>query len=80
MKYRDKEISQLWDNELLAGYSSLLHQENERNKAASHEKFNKDRNINGRMVKKLEFPPANPAFLKLKQEMLNEINKRKLKT
>lgn len=67
MKYGNKEIRYLWDNELIDVYNNLKQAEEKRVKASQHEKF-----------KKMEFAPINPAFLELKTEIENEIRKRKL--
>lgn len=79
MKYQCIDIGSMWDNQLISAYQNCQHQRKEREKASSHEKFNKDRMINNRIVKKMDFPPINPAFAELEQNLLNEINKRKLK-
>lgn len=79
MKYAGKEISNFWDDELISIWHSLDKQEKERSLAAQHEKFNSDRMINGKSVKKIDFAPSNPNFIALKEAIKNEIDKRKLK-
>ncbi len=44
--------------------------------ASQHSKFNRDMNVNGVVRKKMEFPPVNPNFTKLKEEIENELRGR----
>jgi hypothetical protein len=67
MKYQGREIKDFEDAQLLASYKYLDGLEKKRLEAASHEKF-----------KKMEFPPANPEFVQIKNEMYKEITTRKL--
>lgn len=67
MKLGNKEISALTDQELIAAYNNCGQVEKQRDEASKHEKF-----------KKMEFPPPNPAYIKLKEAIVEEMNKRKL--
>lgn len=67
MKINGKDISTLWDDELLAIHRQHQDMEAKRLKASTHEKF-----------KKMEFPSPNPAFVELKNAIINEIKNRKL--
>jgi hypothetical protein len=79
MQYAGKDITLLWDNELLNLYRHLKQQEEKRALAGQNEKFNIDRMENGKLIKKMDFAPANPAFIELQQAVKNEIDKRKIK-
>jgi hypothetical protein len=78
MKYGTKEITELLDIELVQIVQNLNSVEKAREKASKHPKFNEDRIINGRNLKKMEFPSLTPQYLEMKQELLNELKKRKL--
>jgi hypothetical protein len=54
----------------------LMRVEAKRILASNHEKFNKDRTINGRIVKKMDFPSVNPNFTKLKHAVELELKER----
>lgn len=76
MKYGDKEISEirLWDLGVIL--ENMKNAQDRRERASRHVKFNEDREINGKKVKKLDFPPINPEFLKLMEAIELEIEKR----
>lgn len=76
MKYGGKELSEysLWDLHLIE--KNIKEAEDKREKASKHIKFNADREQNGKKVSKMEFPPINPEFLKLKEALEAEIRKR----
>lgn len=76
--WQGKEIKDLSDMELVQAHNTCVVQEHSRLEASQHEKFNKDRTINGKKILKMEFPPINENFLKLKQALETEINKRGL--
>lgn len=69
MKYGNQEISDMGHWELAEAYNKIVNAEAERNEASKHDKFN-----NG--SKKMEFPPINPEFVKLKNEIEKELKKR----
>lgn len=71
MKYGIREISDLDDWTLLGAYDKCGQAERLRKKANAHEKFNDDK-------KKMEFPPINPEFIKMKNEIEKELKKRNL--
>lgn len=77
MIYLEKEISTYTLQELELIYSNLKVAENRREEASKHIKFNEDREIKGKRVPKMEFPPPNPAFLELKAEIELEIERKK---
>ncbi len=79
MKYGSTEIKDMLDIELVQACLNMNNAEARRQRASNHEKFNTDREIDGKLVKKMEFPPINPEFLKLKDALFNELNNRKLK-
>lgn len=80
MKWGTKEIVDMHSLELIQAYSTCLAQEKTREVASKHDKFTKDRKdlATGKEIKKMEFPPPNPLFLKVKQELINELNKRNI--
>lgn len=47
-----------------------------REEASKHPKFNVDREINKKVIKKINFPPPNVEFLKLKDAIETEIKNR----
>lgn len=67
MKYGIKEISELDDWTLTAAYDKCGQADKQRDEASKHEKFNK-----------MEFPPINPQFTAMKNEIITEMKKRKL--
>jgi hypothetical protein len=67
MKYGKQEIKDLSDSQLISAFKYLDSLDQTRLEAAKNEKF-----------KKMEFPPANPEFVKMRNEMHNEITTRKL--
>ncbi len=71
MKYGDKNIADLDDWSLTAAHHNCGQAQKLRDKAKEHPKFN-DEN------KKMEFPPINPKFNEMKNEIENEMRKRKL--
>lgn len=62
-----KPFSEYNDAQLLAQLATVRQAEDKRNKASKHDKF-----------KKMEFPTVNPEFTKMKNELIEEIRKRKL--
>lgn len=74
MQYNNRDIDQLLDTELIQICKSVNETLAKRNAASKHDKFNK--NIGTK--KKMEFPPINPEYLKLKNALFDELNKRKL--
>jgi hypothetical protein len=77
MKYGDKEISELDDRVLIAAHHNCGQAQKLRDNASKHEKFNKDGWGTGNK-KKLQFPPPNPNFTQMKNEIEAEMKKRKL--
>jgi hypothetical protein len=73
MKYGTKEISDysLW--ELQQIQARLKNADDKREEASQHPKFNVVREIGGKNIPKMEFPPPNPEFLKLKLAIEEEI-------
>jgi hypothetical protein len=80
MKCGQTEISDMTDWNLLHQLKSMKESESNRLLASQHPKFNTDRTINSKTVKKQEFPAINPNFIELKNAIIEEINKRKLIT
>lgn len=78
MKYANKEISTLLDLELVQIVINLNKVEAEREKASKHPKFNEDRMINGKNLKKMEFPPLTENYVNMKKELIAELKKRNL--
>lgn len=76
MKYLNKELSEysLWDLGQIK--SELDAAEAKRVKASEHPKFNVDRQESKRTIPKMEFPPANSEFIKLKNAIKAEIESR----
>lgn len=76
MKYGGKELSDysLWDLGLIE--KSLKEAEAKREEASKHKKFNMDYQEGNKVIKKQEFPPPNPEFLKLKEAIELEIRKK----
>ncbi len=71
MIYAGKDLSD-YDLWALGNILASLHAaENRRTEASKHRKFDKINN-----EKAMEFPPPNPAFLKLKSEVEAEIRKK----
>ncbi len=73
MKYYNREISDLHDLALLQAYQNCEKIEEARLEASKHRKFDKNNSKNVGA-----FPPPNPAFIELKNELKSEIEKRKL--
>lgn len=71
MKFRDKEISKMTDAELLSASQAITTMQNNNDLARSSEQY-KER------MKSRPLPEINPAFLELKQALLNEVDKRKV--
>lgn len=71
MKIGNKELSELSWEELSLNYNNCLEQENIRNEAATHTKFDQS---NPKNVGRL--PKPNTAFIELKNALLAEIKKR----
>ena len=78
MKYGLSEISELSDAKLIAALQNCRASLDQRKLASEHVKFHKDREIAGKTVRKMEFPPINPQFVLMLDEILIEIEKRKL--
>jgi hypothetical protein len=78
MKYGLSEISDLTDIELVSALQNCRDSLDQRKKASEHDKFHKDREVNGKTVRKMEFPPINLQFILMLDEILAEIEKRKL--
>lgn len=76
--YWGKPLSDLLDIELIQAYEYCLQAEAKREVAKSHPKFNVDREVDGRTVKKLKLPPINPNYHNLKNAITTEMNKRNL--
>lgn len=72
MQYAGKDISSLDLPQLEGILKGLCAAERERDKARSHQKFDKTSN-----KKALEFPNINPAFIQLKNSIEEEIRKRR---
>lgn len=73
MNYGTKPISELDDWALTIAYDKCRQAEKQRDEANKHPKFNSDDK-----KKKMEFPPINPQFTTMKNEIENEMKKRKL--
>lgn len=71
MKYGIKEISELDDWILTAAYDKCGQAEKQREQASKHSKFNDG-------AKNMDFPPINPQFTAMKNEIELEMKKRKL--
>jgi hypothetical protein len=78
VKYHLTEISDLLDADLLGALQNCRASLDQRKRASEHDKFHKDREIDGKTVRKMEFPPINPQFTLMYNEILAEIEKRKL--
>lgn len=76
MKYKDREISSIPLLELIQIINWLNSIEAEREKASKHPKFNQDRVVDGRMLKKMEFPSLSPQYLEMKKALTDELEKR----
>jgi len=70
--YNNKDLKEYFTSELVVILSSLHDAEKKRNEAASHPKFDKS---HPKYVG--SFPPPNPEFLKLKAEIIKELESRK---
>lgn len=71
MKFGDKEISELDDWALVIASEYCGQVMAKRNEASKHTKFNDG-------PKRMEFPPPNPAFVQMMNEIENELKKRKI--
>lgn len=71
MKFGATEICEMTDWALTAAHHNCGQVIKQRENASKHSKFNDDK-------KKLEFPPINPKFTEIKNEIENEMKKRKL--
>ncbi len=67
MQFNNKEILELSNDELKNAHANCNKILDDRKLASEHEKF-----------KKMPFPPPNPKFIEMKNEIENEIKKRKL--
>jgi hypothetical protein len=74
--YLGKEISNYSLQELELIWLGLKAAEDKRIEASKHIKFNEDREIRGKKIPKMEFPPINPEFVKLKNEIQLEIERK----
>jgi hypothetical protein len=76
MKYGGKEITDipLWELGAILNRMNIALDQRER--ASQHVKFNADREVNGKKVHKMEFPPINQEFLKIKNEIELEIKRK----
>lgn len=71
MKYQLKEISELDDWFLIDAYDKCGQAEKQREEASKNPKFTTDK-------KKMQFPPVNPKFIEMKNEIESEMKKRKI--
>lgn len=71
MNYGNKPISELDNWSLTIAYDNCNKAEKQREEASKHPKFNEGN-------KKMEFPPINPEFVNLKNEITAEMKKREL--
>ena len=78
MKYGTREIKDICDLELVQIVINLNNIEAERDKASKHPKFNEDRMINGKNLKKMEFPSLTENYINMKQSLITELKKRNL--
>ena len=74
--YAGKPIADLDLWELGKILNRLNEAEARRDAAAKHAKFNVDREIQGKKVLKMDFPPPNPEFSKLKNAIELEIKRK----
>ncbi len=77
MNYLGKHLNTYFLSDLETILSGLQAAEDRRNEASTHEKFTTDRTIGNKKIPKMEFPPPNPEFLKLKSAIEAEIESRK---
>jgi hypothetical protein len=76
MNYLGKPLSDyslLQLQNILASFDIML---SDRQEASKHEKFNKDRQIGNRKIKKLAFPPPGAGFCEIKTAIEEEIKSR----
>lgn len=78
MRYGTKEISDMHDLDLIQVVQNLNKVEADRIKASKHPKFNEDSLVNGKVLKRLEFPPLTENYLKMKQALLDELKLRNI--
>lgn len=76
MIHAGKDIKDFTLEQLEATLKSMEVAEAKRIEAGKHPKFNIDRTRGTKKIPKMEFPPTNPNFLKLKIEIQEEIGKR----
>lgn len=76
MIYKNREISDIPTLELIQIINYHNNIEQEREKAASNPKFTQDRNVNGKMLKKIDFPPLSASYLEIKKALTDELAKR----
>jgi hypothetical protein len=74
--YCGKPLSAYSSWDLIVIDRSLKDAELRREEASKHPKFNVDSEANNKKVPKMQFPPPNPEFLKLKIAIEEEIRKR----
>lgn len=78
-KYGTKVITDMHDLELIQVVQNLNSVEAAREKASKHQKFNEDSIVNGKMLKKMEFPPLSENYLNMKKALVAELEKRNIK-
>jgi len=77
MHYAGKEISEHNLEDLLMMQRDFARVMVDREKASQHEKFTQDVELpDGRVRKKMEFPPPNPKFIELMKAVDSEIKMR----
>jgi hypothetical protein len=76
MNYNGKPLNDHTNDELLAICHTFVIAEQRREDASKHEKFNVERVIGEKKIPKMQFPPPNPAFVKLKLEIQAEMKNR----
>lgn len=74
--YRGKPLSAYSEWELIVIDRGIKDAELRREEASKHPKFNVDSEVNNKKIPKMQFPPHNPEFLKLKIAIEQEIRKR----
>jgi hypothetical protein len=74
MKLHGKDLGEITTDQLKAILAQMQSRLDERNKVKSI--FASSRTVKGAKVKKMQFPPPNPNFLKLKDIIENELKVR----
>jgi len=70
VQYAGKDIHTISTLELLQAYNGCVAKEQEREQASKHQKFN---SLTG-----MKFPPINPVFVQMKNEIKAELEKRNI--